>query len=68
MYTQQWFMSYKISDSLRAGTGRKQYVHIPLLCLQRKTPDDGQKNSPKHVGFYSTSKFEKWMHLIGFIK
>ena len=25
--------------------------HIPLLCVQWKTPDDGQGNSPKHVEF-----------------
>ena len=32
-----------------------------------KTPDDGQRNCPKHVEFYSTNKFEKLVHLIGFI-
>jgi len=26
--------------------------HTPLLCLQWKTPDDGQRNCPKHVEFY----------------
>ena len=26
--------------------------HIPLLCVQWKTPDDGQRNCPKHVEFY----------------
>ena len=25
--------------------------HIPLLCVQWKTPDDGQRNYPKHVEF-----------------
>jgi len=37
------------------------------MCLQRKTPDGGQKNCPKHVEFYSKNKFEKLVHLIGFI-
>jgi len=37
-----------------------------LLCVQWKTPDDGQKNCPKHVEFYSKKKFEKLMHLVGF--
>ena len=31
------------------------------------TPDDGQRNCPKHVEFYSKHKFEKLVHLDGFI-
>jgi hypothetical protein len=27
--------------------------HIPLLCVQWKTPDDVQRNCPKHVEFLS---------------
>jgi len=41
-------------------------IHL-LLCIQYKTPDDGQKTSPKHVEFYSKNKFEKLLHLVGFI-
>jgi len=41
--------------------------HIPLLCVQWNTPDDGQRNCPKHVEFYSKNKFEKLVHLVGFI-
>jgi len=41
--------------------------HIPLLCVQWKTPDDGQRNCLKHVDFHSKNKFEKLMHLVGFI-
>ena len=26
---------------------------IPLLCVQWKSPDDGQRKSPKHVEFYA---------------
>ena len=26
--------------------------HVPLLCVQRRTPDDGQRNCLKHVEFY----------------
>jgi len=37
------------------------------MCVQWKTPDDGQRNCPKHVEFYSKNKFEKLVHLIGFI-
>ena len=45
----------------------KHLGHIPLLCVQWKTPDDGQRNCPKHVELYSKNKFEKLVHLIGFI-
>jgi len=31
------------------------------------TPDDGQRNCPKHVEFYSKNKFEKLVHIVGFI-
>jgi len=40
---------------------------LPLLCVQWKTPDDGQRNWPKHVEFYSKNKLEKLVHLVGFI-
>jgi hypothetical protein len=41
--------------------------HIPLLCVQWKTPDDGQRNCPKHVEFHSKNKFQKLVHLVRFI-
>ena len=41
--------------------------HIGLLCVQWKTADDGQRNCPKHAVFYSKNKFEKLVHLVGFI-
>ena len=119
LYTQQWYMSYRFADSLRAGSGyyfyeicsintknetlssintlkiklikiiksivfsllfvifiilelvllcwlfekfsywscsqavSKTVWHIPLLCVQWKTPDDGQRNCPKHLAFLS---------------
>jgi hypothetical protein len=76
LYMQHWYMSY----SLRAGSGwncssipmllascQQTCGHIPLLCVQWKTPDDGQRNCLKHVEFCSKNKFEKLMHLVGFI-
>ena len=57
LYTQQWYMSYRFADSW----------HIPLLCVQWKSADDGQRNCPKHVEFYSKNKFEKLVHPAGFI-
>jgi len=29
----------------------------------KKTPDDGQRNCPKHIEFYSKNKFEKLVYL-----
>ena len=34
---------------------------------QWKSPDDGQRKCLKHVDFYSKNKFEKLVHLLGFI-
>jgi len=68
LYTQQWYVSYTFADSLRAGSGwnwipswsclqavRKPVWHIPLLYVQLKTPDDGQRNCPKHIEFQSNN-------------
>jgi len=49
------------------GTVSNPVWHIPLLCVQWKTPDDGQRNCPKHVEFHSKNKFKKLVHLVGFI-
>jgi len=56
------FRTVPLSISLQAGSGirmehpdpaRKLSAepvwHIPLLCVQCRTPDDGQRNCPKHV-------------------
>jgi len=36
-------------------------------CMTYTTPDDGQRNCPKRVEFHSKNKFEKLVHLVGFI-
>jgi len=36
----------------------KPVWHIPLLCVQWKIPDDGQRNCPKHVEFCSKKNSE----------
>jgi hypothetical protein len=41
--------------------------HIPFLCVQWKTPDNGRKMCPKRAEFYYRNKFEKLLHLFGFI-
>ena len=74
LYTQQWCMSYRLCWPLvsRSICSCSQAVskpvwHIPLLCVQWKTPNDGQRNFPKLVDFHSKNKFEKLVHLVGFI-
>jgi hypothetical protein len=37
------------------------------FVYSEKTPDDGQRNSPKHAEFHSKNKFEKLVHQVGFI-
>jgi len=41
--------------------------HTGLLTACEQTPDVGQRNCPKHVEFYSKNKFEKLVHVVGFI-
>jgi len=45
----------------------KPVWHIPLLCVQWKTPDGGRRNCPKHVDFHYKNKFQKSVHLVCFI-
>jgi len=47
-------VSLSIIRSLALYT--QQYIQV-MLCVQH--PDDGQRNCPKHVEFYSKKKFEK---------
>jgi len=63
-------MSYMFADSLRAGSGQnvlillaRSITYTNSVCTVKKTLDDGQRNCPKHVEFYSKNKFEKLMHL-----
>jgi len=62
----------RIRIRIRLDPARKLSVNLNdiylLLCLRCKTPDDGHRNCPKHVEFYSKNRFEKLMHLGGFIK
>ena len=65
LYIQQWYMSHRFADSSQAVY--QPVWRTPLLCAQWKTPDGGQRNCPKHVEFHSKNKFEKLVHLVGFI-
>jgi len=51
---------------MRGHLNVRCYCLYVLLSVQWKTPDDGQRNCPKHVEF-SKNKFEKLVHLVGFI-
>ena len=70
IYTQQYIqVCGQLASRIRTehpDPARKLY-DIQLLCVQCKTPDDGQRSCPKHVQFYSNNKFEKLVHLVGFI-
>jgi len=79
LYTQQWYMCYRFCwqlasrirmelhpDPARKLVGKPVW-HIPLLCVQWKSLDDGQRNCLKHVEFYCKNKFQKLVHLVCFI-
>jgi len=79
LYTKKWYMLYytglltaceQDQDGMAWSCSQaisKTVLHIPLLCVQWKTPDDGQRNCPKRVEFHCKYKFEKLVHLVGFI-
>jgi hypothetical protein len=80
LYTQQWYMPYRFTDSLRAGSEwicssilillascKQNCMTFTIAVCTLKTPDDGQRNCPKHVEFHFGNKFEKLVHLVGII-
>ena len=48
-------------------TQQNLYDTYHCRVYSEKTPDNGERNCPKHVKFYSKNKFEKSVHLVGFI-
>jgi len=40
------------------------YLSLRVQCW---IPDDGQPDCPKHAEFHSKNKFEKLVHLVGFV-
>ena len=62
LYIQQRYMSYRFADSLRATSYQQTCMTYTVA------PDDGQRNCPKDVQFYTKNKFEKLVHLVGFIR
>ena len=67
-----WNKTLHVSDSSCVHYQEFFAVHtahlydIPLLCVQWKS-ENGQRNCPKHVEFYFKNKFQKLVHLVGFI-
>jgi len=59
-------VSLSIIRSPALYTQHNLYDLYLLLCVQCRTPDDGQRYCPKHVEFYSESKFQKLVFLVGF--
>ena len=69
-----YYKTNKMHQFLKFIFGIELYIAVSitcmtylLLCIQHQTPDDGQKICPKHVEFHSKNKFEKFVHLVGFI-
>ena len=78
LYTQQWYKSYRFAESLRAGSGRNSILILLASCQQNcmtytiavctvKNSWWWTENCSKRVKFYSKNKFEKLVHLFGFI-
>jgi hypothetical protein len=54
-------------ESLLTSSCQQTCMTYTITVCTVKTRDDGQRNCPKHVEFYSKNKFEKLVHLVGFI-
>jgi hypothetical protein len=68
LYTQEYvYVITGYADCLLASSQHNLYDIYLLLCIQCWTADDGQRTCPKDVEFYSKNKFEKFVHLVGFI-
>ena len=75
LYIQQCYMSYRFTDSLRAGSRilliascQQTRMTYTYCCVYfEKFLMMEQRYCSKHVEFYSKNKFEKLVHLVGFI-
>jgi len=63
LYTQQWYVCWQLSRKLSANL----YDIYHCCVYSEKTPDDGQRNCPKHVEFYSKNEFQKLVRLVGIV-
>jgi hypothetical protein len=58
-------LAFHSDPACKLSTNLYEIYHC--CVYSEETPDDGQRNCPKHVEFHSKNKFEKLVHLIGFI-
>jgi hypothetical protein len=56
----------KITERINV-LGLLHHSHIFRKTEKQRRPGDGQRNCPKHVECYSKNKFEKLVHLVGFV-
>jgi len=65
------FRTVSLSIIRSFSTVHTAVVYVLTACERDRNgtavPDDGQRYCPKHVEFYSKNKFEKLVHLVGFI-
>jgi hypothetical protein len=64
LYTQHQVYVIQVSWLLASGQSNNLYDIYLMLCVQSWTPDDGCKDHPKHVEWYSANS--KIVHLVGF--
>jgi len=75
LYIRHWYMSCRVDDRFQAWPRSwsclkavvKSAWHIPVPNVQWKTPDDVQRNCPKHVEFLD-KKYWGFSASVGFIK
>jgi len=54
-------------DPVRKLPANLYDIYHCCVYSEKKTADDGQRNCPKHVEFYSKNKCKKFSRLVGFI-
>ena len=64
---QVYVIHVQVLLTARLASSQHNLYDIYLLCVQCRTADDGQRDSPKHVEIHSKNKFEKLVHLVGFV-
>ena len=67
LYTQQCYMSYSLADSLLASCQHTCMTYTIAVGTVKKNLMMNRGTVPKHVEFHSKNKFEKLVHLLGFI-
>ena len=60
-FSQIYYWNNTLHVSNGSSGHRQEFftVHKAIIYVVCQTPDDGQRNRPKHVEFYSNNKFEK---------